>query len=195
MSRSASIQRKTAETDIQLELNLDGSGSSNVDTGVGFLDHMLTLFAKHGVFDLNVKAVGDLHIDQHHTVEDAGICLGQAVKQALGDKQGIRRYGHFTLPMDETLVTSAVDLSGRAYLVDRVEFPTSKIGEFDTQLVEEFWQAFAGNALCNLHLVLHHGRNSHHISEAVFKATARALRMAVEHDPRSPGIPSTKGSL
>jgi imidazoleglycerol-phosphate dehydratase len=195
MSRSASIQRKTAETDIQLELNLDGSGSSNVDTGVGFLDHMLTLFAKHGVFDLNVKAVGDLHIDQHHTVEDTGICLGQAVKQALGDKQGIRRYGHFTLPMDETLVTSAVDLSGRAYLVDRVEFPTSKIGEFDTQLVEEFWQAFAGNALCNLHLVLHHGKNSHHISEAVFKATARALRMAVEHDPRSPGIPSTKGSL
>ncbi len=195
MPRSAAIQRKTAETDIQLELNLDGSGSSNVDTGVGFLDHMLTLFAKHGVFDLNVKAVGDLHIDQHHTVEDTGICLGQAVKQALGDKQGIRRYGHFTLPMDETLVTSAVDLSGRAYLVCRVEFPTSKIGEFDTQLVEEFWQAFAGNALCNLHLVLHHGRNSHHISEAVFKATARALRMAVEHDPRSPGIPSTKGSL
>jgi len=195
MSRSASIQRKTAETDIQLELNLDGSGSSTIDTGVGFLDHMLTLFAKHGVFDLTVKAVGDLHIDQHHTVEDTGICLGQAVRQALGDKQGIRRYGHFTLPMDETLVTSAVDLSGRAYLVDRVEFPTSKIGEFDTQLVEEFWQAFAGNALCNLHLVLHHGRNSHHISEAVFKATARALRMAVEHDPRSPGIPSTKGSL
>jgi len=195
MSRSASIQRKTAETDIQLELNLDGSGSSTIDTGVGFLDHMLTLFAKHGVFDLNVKAVGDLHIDQHHTVEDTGICLGQALKQALGDKQGIRRYGHFTLPMDETLVTSAVDLSGRAYLVDRVEFPTSKIGEFDTQLVEEFWQAFAGNALCNLHLVLHHGKNSHHISEAVFKATARALRMAVEHDPRSPGIPSTKGSL
>jgi imidazoleglycerol-phosphate dehydratase len=195
MSRPASIQRKTAETDIQLELNLDGSGSSSIDTGVGFFDHMLTLFAKHGVFDLNVKAVGDLHIDQHHTVEDTGICLGQAVRQALGDKQGIRRYGHFTLPMDETLVTSAVDLSGRAYLVDRVEFPTSKIGEFDTQLVEEFWQAFAGNALCNLHLVLHHGKNSHHISEAMFKATARALRMAVEHDERSPGIPSTKGSL
>ncbi len=195
MSRTASIQRKTAETDIELELNLDGSGASSVDTGVGFLDHMLTLLAKHGVFDLRVKAVGDLHIDQHHTVEDVGICLGQALRQALGDKQGIRRYGHFTLPMDETLVTAAVDLSGRAYLVDRVEFPSTTIGNFDTQLVEEFWQAFAGNALCNLHLVLHHGRNSHHISEAVFKATARALRMAVEHDPRSPGIPSTKGSL
>jgi imidazoleglycerol-phosphate dehydratase len=195
MARTATIQRKTAETDIELELDLDGSGQSTIDTGVGFLDHMLVLFAKHGVFDLRVKAIGDLHIDQHHTVEDVGICLGQAVRQALGDKKGIRRYGHFALPMDETLVTTALDLSGRAYLVYRVEFPSTTIGQFDTQLVEEFWQAFAGNALCNLHLLLHHGRNSHHISEAVFKSTARALRMAVELDPRSPGVPSTKGSL
>jgi imidazoleglycerol-phosphate dehydratase len=195
MARTATIQRKTAETDIELELDLDGSGQSTIDTGVGFLDHMLVLFAKHGVFDLRVKAIGDLHIDQHHTVEDVGICLGQAVRQALGDKKGIRRYGHFTLPMDETLVTTALDLSGRAYLVYRVEFPSTTIGQFDTQLVEEFWQAFSGNALCNLHLLLHHGRNSHHISEAIFKSTARALRMAVELDPRSPGVPSTKGSL
>jgi imidazoleglycerol-phosphate dehydratase len=195
MARTATIQRKTAETDIELELDLDGSGQSTIDTGVGFLDHMLVLFAKHGVFDLRVKAIGDLHIDQHHTVEDVGICLGQAVRQALGDKKGIRRYGHFTLPMDETLVTTALDLSGRAYLVYRVDFPSTTIGQFDTQLVEEFWQAFAGNALCNLHLLLHHGRNSHHISEAIFKSTARALRMAVELDPRSPGVPSTKGSL
>ncbi len=195
MARTALIQRKTAETDIELELNLDGEGDSNVDTGVGFLDHMLVLFAKHGVLDLRVKAAGDLHIDQHHTVEDVGICLGQAVRQALDNKQGIRRYGHFTLPMDETLVTTAIDLSGRCYLVYRVEFPTATIGNFDTQLVEEFWQAFAGNALCNLHLLLHHGRNSHHISEALFKSIARSLRMAVELDPRSPGVPSTKGSL
>ena len=195
MSRTALIQRKTAETDIELELDLDGSGQSTIDTGVGFLDHMLTLFAKHGVFDLRVKAAGDLHIDQHHTVEDVGICLGQAVRRALGDKRGIRRYGHFTLPMDETLFTTAIDLSGRCYLVYRVEFPTTTIGNFDTQLVEEFWQAFTGNALCNLHLLLHHGRNSHHISEALFKAIARSLRMAVELDPRSPGVPSTKGSL
>jgi imidazoleglycerol-phosphate dehydratase len=195
MARTALIKRKTAETEIELELNLDGSGQSSIDTGVGFLDHMLVLFAKHGVFDLRVKAVGDLHIDQHHTVEDVGICLGQAVREALGDKQGIRRYGHFTLPMDETLVTTAIDLSGRCYLEYRVEFPSTTIGAFDTQLVEEFWQAFAGNALCNLHLLLHHGRNSHHISEAIFKSTARALRMAVELDPRSPGVPSTKGSL
>ncbi len=195
MSRTALIQRKTAETDIELELDLDGAGGSTIDTGVGFLDHMLTLFAKHGVFDLRVKAAGDLHIDQHHTVEDVGICLGQAVRQALGDKRGIRRYGHFTLPMDETLVTAAIDLSGRCYLVYRVEFPTGTIGDFDTQLVEEFWQAFAGNAQCNLHLLLHHGRNSHHISEALFKSIARSLRIAVELDPRSPGVPSTKGSL
>ncbi|MCH7729742.1 MAG: imidazoleglycerol-phosphate dehydratase HisB [Planctomycetes bacterium] len=195
MTRTATIQRKTSETEIQLELNLDGSGNVQIATGVGFLDHMLTLLAKHAVFDLSIKAVGDLHVDQHHTVEDVGICLGQALRQALGDHAGIRRYGHFTLPMEETLATVAVDLSGRFAMVFQAEFPTSKIGDFDSQLVEDFWQAAAANALCNLHVVVHHGRNSHHISEAIFKAAARALRMAVETDPRMPGIPSTKGTL
>ena len=195
MSRTARIQRQTAETDIDLELSLDGSGQADVQTGVGFLDHMLTLLAKHAAFDLTVAAKGDLHVDQHHTVEDTGICLGQALKQALGDKAGIRRYGHFTLPMDETLVTSALDLSGRFALVFQAPLPAPKIGAFDSELLEEFWTAIAGNCLCNLHVLLHYGRNSHHIAEAVFKATARALRMAVEHDPRMPGVPSTKGSL
>jgi imidazoleglycerol-phosphate dehydratase len=195
MTRSAKIDRRTNETNIQLELNLDGAGEASVATGVGFLDHMLELFAKHGVFDLKVKADGDLHVDAHHTVEDTGICLGQALKQALGDKAGIRRYGHFTLPMEETLVTTAIDLSGRYFMVFEADFPSEKIGDFDTELVYDFWQAAAANALCNLHVVLHHGRNSHHISEAIFKAAARALRMAVEHDPRSPGVPSTKGTL
>lgn len=195
MSRTATIKRQTAETDIELELNLDGSGTSSIATGVGFFDHMLTLLARHAAIDLTVRAQGDLHVDQHHTVEDVGICLGQALRQALGDKSGIRRYGHFTLPMEETLVTSAIDLSGRYYLVFQVALPASKIGDFDSELVEDFWQAVAANALCNLHVVLHHGRNSHHIAEAVFKGTARALRMAIEHDPRMPGIPSTKGTL
>jgi imidazoleglycerol-phosphate dehydratase len=195
MSRTAHIQRKTAETNIDLELNLDGSGQSQIDTGVGFFDHMLELLARHGALDLNVKAVGDLHVDQHHTVEDVGICLGQAIKQALGDKAGIRRYGHFTLPMEETLATAAIDLSGRFYLVFGADFPTPTIGTFDSQLVEDFWQAVAANALCNLHVTVHYGRNSHHISEAIFKATARALRMAVEPDPRTRGVPSTKGTL
>src|SRR5262245_31239552 len=189
MPRTAKIERKTAETDIRLELNLDGAGRADVATGVGFLDHMLTLFAKHSITDLTVHCDGDLHVDQHHTVEDVGICLGQAIKQALGDKSGIRRYGHFTLPMDETLVTSAVDFGGRHMLVFKAEFPTEKIGDFDTQLVEEFWQAVSGAALANLHILLHHGRNSHHISEAIFKATARAMRMAVELDPRMSGVP------
>lgn len=195
MNRKATIERRTAETEIKLTLNLDGSGQSKIATGVGFFDHMLTLLAKHGVFDLDVDAKGDLHVDQHHTVEDVGICLGQAIKQALGDKAGIRRYGHFTLPMEETLVTTAVDLSGRYFLVFGASFPTAKIGDFDSELVEDFWQATAANALCNLHIVLHHGRNSHHISEAIFKSLARSLRMAVELDPRSPGVPSTKGTL
>jgi len=193
--RTAKIQRATAETKIELELNLDGTGQSQITTGVGFFDHMLTLLAKHAAFDLNVKADGDLHVDQHHTVEDVGICLGQALRQALGDKRGIRRYGHFTLPMEETLVTSAVDLSGRYYLVFNAPFSAAKIGDFDSELVEDFWQATAANALCNLHIVLHHGRNNHHISEAIFKGTARALRMAVESDPRLTGVPSTKGTL
>ncbi|MCE9552751.1 MAG: imidazoleglycerol-phosphate dehydratase HisB [Planctomycetes bacterium] len=195
MSRTAQIQRKTAETDIRLELDLDGSGSADVDTGVGFFDHMLTLLTKHAAIDLKVAATGDLHVDQHHTVEDVGIAFGQALKKALGDKSGIRRYGHFTLPMEETLVTVAIDLSGRYALHFDAKFPAAKIGEFDSELVEDFWQATAANALCNLHILVHHGRNSHHIAEAIFKGTARALRMAVEADPRMPGVPSTKGTL
>jgi len=195
MPRTGSIQRATAETQIELELNLDGSGTSDVQTGVGFLDHMLTLLARHGAFDLRVRAAGDLHVDQHHTVEDTGICLGQALRQALGDKAGIARYGHFTLPMEETLVTVAVDLSGRYALAWNAPIPAAKIGDFDSELVEDFWQATAANALCNLHVLLHYGRNSHHIAEAIFKATARALRMAVAPDGRLTGVPSTKGTL
>jgi imidazoleglycerol-phosphate dehydratase len=195
MARTAQIHRKTAETDIELALDVDGSGTAQVATGVGFFDHMLTLLAKHAAIDLSVTARGDLHIDQHHTVEDVGICFGQALRQALGDKAGIRRYGHFTLPMEETLVTSALDLSGRYYLVFQANFTAAKIGDFDSELVEDFWQATAANTLMNLHVVLHHGRNNHHVAEAIFKATARALRMAVEPDPRMTGVPSTKGTL
>jgi imidazoleglycerol-phosphate dehydratase len=195
MGRTARIDRKTNETHVRLTLELDGSGQAEAATGVGFLDHMLTLLARHAVIDLGVQAEGDLEVDQHHTVEDVGICLGQALKQALGDKAGIRRYGHFTLPMEETLATVAIDLGGRYALVFQADFPSAKIGDFDTELVEDFWQAFAANALCNLHVLVHYGRNSHHVSEAIFKATARALRMAVESDPRSPGVPSTKGTL
>jgi imidazoleglycerol-phosphate dehydratase len=195
VTRTASIDRKTAETEIQLELNLDGTGIANVSTGVGFLDHMLTLFAKHGLFNLTVTAKGDTHIDFHHTVEDVGICLGQCVLKAIGTKVGITRYGSMTLPMEETLVTAALDLSGRVKFIFKVQFPTEKIGEFDTELVEEFWQAFAANGQMNLHHVLHHGTNSHHISEAIFKSTARALRQAITVDPRQEGIPSSKGTL
>lgn len=195
MPRTALIERQTAETQIRLSLDLDGSGVAKIQTGVGFFDHMLTLLAKHGLFDLEVEAVGDLHVDQHHTVEDVGICLGKALAKALGDKRGIVRYGSKTLPMEETLVTSALDLSGRAWYVSRVEFPTEKIGNFDAQLVDDFWQAVSANALMNLHLVLHHGRNSHHIAEGLFKATARALREAVTVDPRQVGVPSSKGTL
>jgi len=195
MTRTALITRNTAETQIELTLNLDGSGKSDISTGVGFFDHMLTLFARHGLFDLTVKANGDLHVDHHHTVEDVGICLGRCLNQAIGDKQGICRYGHFTLPMEETLVTSAVDLSGRMAFIYRVEFLTEKIGEFDTQLVQEFWTAVSSNALMNLHLLLHHGTNSHHVAEGIFKSTARALRMAVTIDPRQQGVPSSKGTL
>jgi imidazoleglycerol-phosphate dehydratase len=195
MARSAKIQRETTETKIELELTLDGSGQGQVATGVGFFDHMLTLLAKHGALDLTVRASGDLAVDAHHTVEDVGICLGQAVRAALGDRTGIRRYGHFTLPMEESLATCAVDLGGRPYFVFEAEFPAAKIGQFDSELVAEFWQAFAANALCNLHVVLHYGRNGHHIAECIFKAMARALRMAVETDPRMSGVPSTKGRL
>ncbi len=195
MTRSARVHRKTKETEIELELNLDGTGRAEAATGVGFLDHMLTLLAKHGSLDLKVRADGDLEVDQHHTVEDVGICLGRAVQEALGDKAGIARYGHWTLPMEETLVTSAVDLGGRAYFVLQAQFPSSKIGDFDSELVADFWQAFAANALCNLHIIAHYGRNSHHIAEGIFKATARALRMATSRDPRVEGVPSTKGAL
>jgi imidazoleglycerol-phosphate dehydratase len=195
MSRSSKLHRKTTETDVQLTLDLDGSGKAEIVTGVGFFDHMLTLLAKHAALDLTVKAAGDLAVDQHHTVEDVGICLGQAVREALGEKAGIRRYGHFTLPMEETLVSSAIDLGGRAFFVFQADFPSPKIGDFDSELVADFWQAFAVNAACNLHVVLHYGRNSHHIAEGIFKSIARALRSAVELDPRQTGIPSTKGSL
>ncbi len=195
MQRTARIERKTNETDISLELDLDGNGTAQIATGVGFFDHMLELRARHAVIDLAVKAQGDVHVDQHHTVEDVGICLGQAIREASGDKSGIRRYGHFTLPMEETLVTSAIDLSGRYYMAFGAEFPSAKIGEFDSELIEVFWQAVAANALCNLHVVLHYGRNSHHISEAVFKSLARSLRMAVEPDDRMTGVPSTKGVI
>jgi len=195
MARTATINRKTSETDIQLVLNVDGTGESDVSTGVGFLDHMLTLFAKHGAFDLNVRASGDLHVDQHHTVEDVGICLGMAIREALGDKAGIRRYGHFTLPMDEVLVTAAVDLGGRPYFVFNVDFHTPKIGDFDSELVEDFWQAFSVAAAVNLHIMAHYGRNSHHLAEGVFKCMARAMRMATSNDDRILGVPSTKGTL
>ncbi len=194
-ARSATIQRQTAETKIALELNIDGTGRSQIASGVGFLDHMLTLLAKHGLFDLQVKCDGDTHVDAHHTTEDIGICLGQAFVQALGDKRGIARYGHCVLPMEETLVTAAVDLSGRNYVVFNAPMPTAKIGDFDSELVEDFWYAFASNALCNFHILLHYGRNSHHIAEAIFKGSARALRAACTLDPRQDDIPSTKGVL
>lgn len=195
MSRTCSIHRRTGETEIRLSIDLDGTGRTEIDTGIGFFDHMLVLFAKHGLFDLQIQAEGDLEVDHHHTVEDTGICLGQAIQKAVGDKVGIVRYGSMTLPMEDTLVTSALDLSGRYWFIDNFSFPTEKIGQFDTQLVEVFWQAVAANALMNLHVVLHHGHNSHHISEAIFKATARALRAAITHDPRQQGVPSSKGVL
>ncbi|MCC9644270.1 imidazoleglycerol-phosphate dehydratase HisB [Rhodopirellula sp. JC740] len=193
--RQTTIERKTGETDIKLSINLDGSGSGQRNSGIGFLDHMLDLLAKHSLIDLTVEAKGDLHVDDHHTAEDIGIALGTAVDQALGNRAGVRRYGHFTLPMDECLVTSAVDMGGRYAFEYNAPIAAPKIGTFDSELVEHFWQSFAVNAKCNLHVLLHHGRNAHHISECVFKATARAIRMAVENDPRSDAIPSTKGVL
>lgn len=193
--RSSSISRQTAETKIELKLNLDGTGLNHIHTGVGFLDHMLVLLARHALIDLDVRAVGDLQVDSHHTTEDVGICLGQAIHHCLGNKHGIRRYGHMILPMEETLVTSAVDFSGRPFLVFQAEMPSPKIGDFDSELVEDFWQGFASNAMCNLHILLIHGRNTHHIAEAIFKATARAIRIACEIDPRQTGVPSSKGVL
>ncbi len=195
MTRKATIDRKTHETHVRLSVDLDGSGQGTRGCGIGFLDHMLDLFTKHAVIDFDLQADGDLHVDGHHTSEDIGIALGQAVDQALGDRAGIRRYGHFTLPMDECLVTAAVDMGGRYAFEYSAPIAADKIGTFDSELVEHFWQSFAANARCNLHVVLHHGRNGHHIAEAVFKATARAIRMAVEPDPRMTGVPSTKGVL
>jgi imidazoleglycerol-phosphate dehydratase len=195
MSRTATIQRKTTETDIRLEIDLDGNGRAEIATGVGFFDHMLTLLTKHAAIDLKIEAKGDLHVDQHHTVEDVGICLGLAVRQALGDRAGIRRYGHFTLPMDETLATTAIDLGGRPYFVFQVEFPAAKIGEFQSELVADFWHAFATNVLGNVHILVPYGRNGHHIAEGIFKSAARAIRMALEPDSQITGVPSTKGVL
>ena len=194
--RTAQLERNTAETQIKLSLNLDGSGSSTVATGCGFLDHMLTLFAKHGRFDLTVRCQGDIQVDDHHTVEDVGICLGKAFDQALGDKRGIIRYGSVTLPMDEALILSAVDLSGRSYLAYGLEIPTQKVGTFDTELTEEFWLAFTRCAGLTLHIQQLAGRNSHHIIEGTFKSVARSLRQAVAIDPAfADEIPSTKGVL
>lgn len=195
MARTAALERQTGETKIALALNLDGTGQADLNTGVGFFDHMLHLLARHSLIDLKVHAQGDLHVDSHHTVEDVGICLGKALAQALGDKSGIRRYGFQTLPMDEALVTVAVDLSGRAFCVWNVEVPSETLGNFHSSLAEEFWRAVSGAGAFNLHAVCHHGRNTHHIIEAVFKAAARALRQAVEADPRGGGVPSTKGVL
>jgi imidazoleglycerol-phosphate dehydratase len=195
MPRTATITRKTAETDIKLTLNLDGSGRAEVSTGVGFFDHMLTHLAKHGLFDLSVTCKGDTHIDAHHTVEDVGICFGKGLVQALGDKAGVRRYGDCTLPMDEALATAAIDLSGRPFLVWNAAVPIETLGTFPSQLAEEFWRAVSSAGLLTLHVVLRHGRNTHHIVETIFKACARALRAAVELDPRASGVPSTKGVL
>ena len=195
MSRTATVSRTTNETDIRLAVDLDGTGRADISTGLGFFDHMLTLLAGHSLFDLQVACQGDLEVDGHHTVEDVGRALGFALAQALGERRGIRRYGHSVLPMDEALVTAAVDVGGRSACVLAVNFPVPTIGSFDAQLVEVFWESFAATAGANVHAILHHGRNGHHIAEAVFKAAARALRMAVEHDPRQPGIPSTKGTL
>lgn len=194
--RQSTIARKTAETDISVQLNLDGCGTAKIETSVGFLDHMLTLFARHGGFDLTVSAKGDTYVDDHHTVEDVGIVLGQAFAKALGDCRGICRYGDITLPMDETLILAAVDVSGRAFLAYGLEIAVEKIGTFDTELLEEFFRAFAMNAGLTLHLQQLAGKNGHHIAEGAFKAAARALRKAVAADERFAGeIPSTKGVL
>jgi imidazoleglycerol-phosphate dehydratase len=194
--RSARVARRTNETDVTVSLALDGSGQADITTGIGFLDHMLELFARHALVDLEVKVTGDLHVDQHHTAEDAGIALGEALAKALGDKRGIARYASLDLPMDEALTRVAIDVSGRPFLVFRVEFPTEKVGTFDTELVREFFQAFATKAGVTLHVETLYGQNSHHIAESCFKGLARALRRAVAVDPREgERVPSTKGSL
>ena len=194
--RKAQITRTTAETEIEVTLNLDGSGAYDMATGVGFFDHMLDQLSRHSLIDMTIRAKGDLHIDDHHTVEDVGIAIGQALARALGDKKGIRRYGECTLPMDDAQLRCALDLSARPFLVWNVTFPSQKIGSFDTELVREFFQALATHGGITLHIDMVHGVNSHHIAEAAFKAVARALRLAVETDPRkADAIPSTKGAL
>lgn len=194
--RQSSIHRQTSETDIQLTLNIDGNGRSNINTGIGFFDHMLTALTKHSLFDLDLTVKGDLHIDDHHSVEDTGIALGQAFRQAIGDKKGICRFGQASVPLDEALSEVVIDISGRPYLAWNIPFPTQKIGQMDTELFEEFFRGFVMSAHINLHAILHTGRNSHHIAEATFKATARALRSASQLDIRAlNNIPSTKGVL
>jgi len=196
MTRAATITRNTSETQITIRLDLDGTGQAHVATGIGFLDHMLTAFARHSLVDLTIDATGDLHIDAHHTTEDVGIVLGQALTQAVGDKCGIVRYGHAVVPMDEALVDAAIDLSGRPFMAWSATFARDKLGTFDTELFEEFFRAFAMNGLLTLHVSQRAGTNAHHVAEACFKAVARALRMAVTLDPRAAGvIPSTKGVL
>ncbi len=196
MTRTASLSRKTNETDIIVTINLDGTGQTDIDTGVGFFDHMLDAFGRHGLFDLTVVAKGDVHIDAHHTIEDVGIVLGLAVAHALGEKRGIQRFGQAAVPMDEALVEAVIDLSGRAFVAWGVTFERPMLGEMDTQLVEEFFRAFAGNGFFNLHVRQLAGHNAHHVAEAAFKSVARALRSAVTVDARITGqIPSTKGSL
>ena len=194
-ARAAEVRRKTKETDIALSLRLDGSGKSKIETGIAFLNHMLELFARHGLFDLEIECRGDLHIDDHHSVEDIAICLGQAFFQALSDKAGIARYGAALVPMDESLCRSVIDLSGRFYLVYDVPTKRQRIGDFSVELAEHFWRSFAEKLCCNLHIDLLRGRNTHHILEATFKATARALKQAVERDVRIQGVLSTKGTL
>lgn len=195
MARSSTQTRKTSETDITLSVNLDGTGRSRIDTGVGFFDHMLTLFSRHSLIDLDVKTIGDLHIDAHHTVEDTAIALGDALREALGNKMGIHRYGHAYLPMDETLARVVIDLSNRPYLEFRTPPHTASAPNFPLTLTEEFCRALASNLRCNLHVELLYGRDGHHIAEAIFKGIARALRVAVAIDPRDQGIPSTKDAL
>jgi imidazoleglycerol-phosphate dehydratase len=196
MARTATLARTTSETEISLTLDLDGTGQAAIATGIGFLDHMLTALARHSSFDLNLRARGDLHIDAHHTTEDVGIVLGRALNEALGEKRGIRRFGHALVPMDEALAEAAVDISGRAHLAWSVAFEQARLGEMDTELFEEFFRALAGNALITLHVTKRAGRNAHHVAEACFKAAARALRMATELDPRAGNaVPSTKGTL
>ncbi len=194
--RKSRVDRKTKETEIRIELDLEGSGTYKIDTSIPFLDHMLSLMSRHGLFDLKIKAKGDIEIDDHHTVEDTGIVLGKALKQALGDMKGIRRYGQASVPMDECLASVSLDISGRPYLVYKVEFPKkSKLKDFDPDLIEDFLQAFVSQAGVTLHVGVSYGRNTHHIIEAVFKALGRALRQAAEIDPRVKGVPSTKGKI